>query len=80
MAEYLSAFRSGRSVVNQILTLWEIQLESQECKLEIFVAFIHFQQAYDRIKSEVLYKAFETFGNKGKIAETNKNDPRRNNR
>lgn len=50
IGEYQSGFRGGRSVVDQIFIIRKIQTESTDHNLELFVAFIDFQQVYDGIE------------------------------
>ena len=48
VGEYQGGFRAGRSVVDHIFVIREIQAESEEHNLETHIAFIDFQQAYDK--------------------------------
>lgn len=57
LGEYQSGFRRGRSVVDQIYTLKEIQATSYQHKLQTHLLFIDFKQAYDSIEREQLYRA-----------------------
>ena len=63
MGEYQNGLRNGRSIMDQIFTIREIQDGSQEQKLETFVAFVNFQQTY----GSVLYEAMVELGVQGKL-------------
>ena len=67
MGEYQCGFRKGRSVIDQIFTLREIQAESYEYEKETYVMFIDFRQAYDTIKRNELYQALMEIGISGKL-------------
>lgn len=62
LGEYQCGFRPGRSTVDQIFTLREIQAESFEYKKPTLVLFIDFQQAYDRIKRAELHEVLKELG------------------
>ncbi|VEN37593.1 unnamed protein product [Callosobruchus maculatus] len=61
VGEYQCGFRPGRSTIDQIFTLRELQAESYEHGLQTLVLFVDFQQAYDRIKRHRMYKVLEDF-------------------
>lgn len=59
IGEYQCGFRPGRSVVDQLFVLREIQAESYEHKLSTHLLFIDFKQAYDRVNRRCLFQAME---------------------
>ena len=68
IGEYQCGFRKGRSVIDQIFTLREIQAENYEYGKETYVLFIDFRQAYDTLKRTELHQALNELGIKGKLA------------
>ncbi|XP_030745142.1 uncharacterized protein LOC115874180 [Sitophilus oryzae] len=52
----------GRSTVDQIFTLREIQAESYEYGKQTMLLFIDFQQAYDKVKRTEVFRALTELG------------------
>ncbi|KAJ8940881.1 hypothetical protein NQ318_000618 [Aromia moschata] len=67
IGEYQTGFRSGRGIVDQIFALREIQAESFEHRKKIYVLFIDFKQAYDKMKREQLIRALKEMNFTDKI-------------
>lgn len=67
IGEYQCGFRKGRSVIDQLYTLREIQSESYAYGKETYVLFVDFRQAYDRVKRAELYQALTELGITGKL-------------
>lgn len=59
IGEYQCGFRKGRSTVDQIFTLREIQAESYEYNKDTMALFIDFKQAFDRVKRRELFAALQ---------------------
>lgn len=67
IGEYQSGFRQGRSVIDQIFALREIQAESYEYNKPMMLLFIDFQKAYDSLKRKELYKTLSELGVNDKL-------------
>lgn len=67
LGEYQGGFRKGRSTVDQIFTLKQIQNNSYAQNLGLHVLFIDYKQAYDSVNRERMYTALH----KLKIPENN---------
>ena len=63
MGENRDRLGSGRSVIDKIFTIWEIQAKSRA----LYAVFVDFQQAYDRIKSDTLHRAMAELEVKRKL-------------
>lgn len=61
IGEYQSGFRSGRSVMDQVFTLKQIQERSHRLQLPTHLVFIDFKQAYDSIRRYKLYQILREF-------------------
>lgn len=62
IGEYQGGFRKGRSTIDQIFTIKQIQHKSYEQNLDLHMLFIDYKQAYDSIKRLQIYKAMEKLG------------------
>lgn len=56
VVEYQCEFKKERKVVDLLFKMREIQSESFDYKMETYVLFINFKQAYDRLSRGLLYK------------------------
>lgn len=52
IGEYQTGFRAGRTTTNQIFILNMLQHNSYEQNLGVYILFIDFKQAYEKIVSE----------------------------
>nr|CAH7760928.1 unnamed protein product [Callosobruchus chinensis] len=57
IGEYQGGFRKGRSTIDQIATLKQIQSSSYEQNLPLHMLFIDYKQAYDSIDRNKIYSA-----------------------
>nr|CAH7721816.1 unnamed protein product [Callosobruchus chinensis] len=57
IGEYQEGFRKGRSTIDQIATLKQIQSSSYEQNLPLHMLFIDYKQAYDSIDRNKIYSA-----------------------
>ncbi|KAJ3644194.1 hypothetical protein Zmor_026864 [Zophobas morio] len=67
IGEYQRGFREGRSVIDQIFALREIQAESYDNKLKTHVMFVDFKQAYDKVNIEQVYQSMKVIGVESKL-------------
>lgn len=57
IGDYQAGFRKGRSVIDQIFVLSQIQEKCERKNIQIHCIFLDFRQAYDRIKRADVFKA-----------------------
>lgn len=69
LGEYQCGFRRGRSTVDQIFTLREVQAESYEYEKPTLALFIDFKQAFDKVKRKALFKVLQELGISHKLSK-----------
>lgn len=62
LGEYQAGFRSGRTVIDQVFVLKEVQTSCYEYKMVLHTLFIDFKQAYDSISRVKMYDALGHLG------------------
>ncbi|KAJ3659052.1 hypothetical protein Zmor_010761 [Zophobas morio] len=67
IGEYQCGFSEGRSVIDQIFALREIQAERYDNKLKTHVMFVDFKQAYDKVNREQVYQSMKAIGVENKL-------------
>lgn len=67
VGEYQGGFKAGRSTIDQIFTIKQLQQNTYEQNLSLHLLFIDFKQAYDSIKRKRVYEALKKLGIPGKL-------------
>lgn len=67
IGEYQAGFRTNRSTSDQLLTLKQILEKTWERNIDIYQIFVDFQQAYDSINRERLYRILLELGVPSKL-------------
>src|SRR5678815_3305278 len=67
IGEEQGAFRSSRGCVDQIFTLKQMIEKMREKKNKLYLGFMDFQQAYDRVNKDALWKVLVIYGVGGRL-------------
>jgi len=57
--EYYAGFRQGWSTTDQISTAKQILQNCREYNISVYLAFTHFRQAYDSVRSGKMYEVLQ---------------------
>ena len=67
-----NGFRSGRSILSQMLALHRIIEEMSHCNRDLALVFIDFSKAFDSVDRSMMFKILELYGIPGVIIEQSK--------